>query len=102
MTVAVSGDYGKPRPALVIQSDFLSETDSVLVCLLTTVEREAPFYRLPLSSGERTGLRETSYVMVDKIMAVRRARCGTPIGEADQITMHALAPLLALMIGIAD
>ena len=36
ITVAVSGDYGKPRPALVIQSDFLADTDSVLVCLLTT------------------------------------------------------------------
>ena len=42
ITVAVSGNYGKPRPALVIQSDYLTETDSVLVCLLTTTCRDAP------------------------------------------------------------
>jgi mRNA interferase MazF len=33
VTVAVQGDCGKPRPAVVIQSDWLAETDSVLVCL---------------------------------------------------------------------
>jgi mRNA interferase MazF len=42
VTVAVSGDYGKPRPALVIQTDHLPETDSVLVCLLTTTTHDAP------------------------------------------------------------
>lgn len=51
ITVAVSGDYGKPRRALVIQSDNLPETDSVLVCLLTTMLRDAPLYRLPLSAS---------------------------------------------------
>ncbi len=71
ITVALSGDYGKPRPALVIQSDFLSETDSILVCLLTSTIRAAPLYRLSLPHGDRTGLREPSQVMVDKIMAIR-------------------------------
>jgi mRNA interferase MazF len=78
VTVALSGDYGKPRPAVVIQSDFLPETDDVLVCLLTTMLRAAPLYRLSLPAGEATGLREPSQVMVDKIMAVRRDRCGAP------------------------
>ena len=44
VTVAVQGDYGKPRPAVVIQSDWLAETDSVLVCLLTSTVRETPLY----------------------------------------------------------
>ena len=102
ITVAVSGDYGKPRPALVVQSDFLDETDSVLVCLLTTTLRDAPLYRLPLSAGEATGLREPSQVMVDKIMAVRRDRCGMPIGRADDGTLLALGRLLAFVVGVAD
>lgn len=101
ITVAVSGDYGKPRPALVIQSDFLPETDSVLVCLLTTTLRAAPLYRLALP-GEGTGLREPSQVMVDKIMAVRRDRCGAPVGRADEATLLALSRLLAFIVGVAD
>lgn len=102
VTVALSGDYGKPRPALVIQSDFLAETDSVLVCLLTTTLREAPLYRLTLPAGAESGLREESQVMVDKIMAVRRGRCGAPIGRVDEAGMMALARLVALMVGVAD
>ena len=102
VTVALSGDYGKPRPALVIQSDFLPETDSVLVCLLTTAVRAAPLYRLTLPAGEGTGLREPSQVMVDKIMAVRRERCGAPIGRVDDAALLALGRLLAFVVGLAD
>jgi mRNA interferase MazF len=102
VTVAVAGDDGKPRPAIVIQSDFLSETDSVLVCLLTTSHRDAPFHRLPVPATPDTGLHAPSQVMVDKIMAVRRDRCGAPIGRADPATMLALGRLLAFVVGVAD
>lgn len=102
VTVALRGDYGKPRPALVIQSEFLSETDSVLVCLVTTTLRAAPLYRLALPAGEATGLREPSQAMVDKIMAVRRDRCSAPIGSVGEGALSALRPLLAFVVGIAD
>jgi mRNA interferase MazF len=102
ITVAIKGDYGKPRPALIIQSDFLSDTDSVLVCLLTTTQRDAPLYRLSLPTGEGTGLHKESQVMVDKIMAVRRDRCGSPIGRIDEAALLALGRLLAFGVGIAD
>jgi mRNA interferase MazF len=102
VTVARSGDFGKPRPALVIQSDFMAETDSVLVCLLTSTLRAAPLYRLPLAAGEATGLREPSQVMVDKIMAVRRDRWGTPISRAEDAALLALGRLLAFVVGVAD
>ncbi len=96
------GDYGKPRPALVIQSDFLFETESVLVCLLTTTLRPAPLYRLSLPAGKETGLRKPSQVMADKIMAVRRNRCGPAIGRIDAAGLLALGRLLAFIVGIAD
>jgi mRNA interferase MazF len=102
VTVAVSGDYGKPRPALVIQSDWLDETDSVLVCLLTTTIRDVPLYRLSVPAVPSSGVREPSQIMVDKIMAVRRDKCGPPIGQLDQAAMMALGRLLALIIGVAD
>ena len=102
MTVAVQGDYGKPRPAVVIQSDWLAETESVLVCLLTSTVRETPLYRLTVPPTSKTGLRQVSQVMVDKIMAVRREKCGLAIGRLDEASMLALNRLLALVVGLAD
>jgi len=57
VTAAAQGDYGKPRPAVVIQSDRLAETDSVLVCLITSELRDALFHRVPLEPTAETGLR---------------------------------------------
>ena len=103
VTVAVQGDYGKPpRPAVVIQSDWLAETESVLVCLLTSTTRETPLYRLTVPSTPETGLRQVSQIMVDKIMAVRRDKCGSAIGRLDEVATLALNRLLALVIGLAD
>ena len=102
VTVAVSGDYGKPRPAVVIQSDWLAETDSVLVCLVTSTLRDASLHRLTLEPSTANGLRARCQVMVDKIMAVRREKCGTIFGHLDKAEIIALNRLLALAIGIAD
>ena len=102
VTVAVQGDYGKPRPAVVIQSDWLAETESVLVCLLTSTTRETPLYRLTVPSTPETGLRQVSQIMVDKIMAVRRDKCGPAIGRLDEAATLALNRLLALVIGLVD
>lgn len=102
VTVALAGDYGKPRPALVIQSDWLDETDSVLVCLFTSTVRDAPIFRLTVEPSPSNGLQATSQVMVDKIMAVRRNKCGAIIGRLDEVAMLALNRMLALVVGIAD
>jgi mRNA interferase MazF len=101
VTIALSGDFGKPRPALVIQTDHLPDTDSVLVCLVTTTTRAAPLFRFSLPANNETGLAEPSQVMVDKIMAVQRNRCGARIGKVDAASMLALNRLLAFVVGVA-
>jgi mRNA interferase MazF len=102
IVVAAPEDYGKPRPAVVIQSDALEETGSLLVCLLTTTQRPAPFYRLPLEPTPENGLREASDVMVDKIFALPRGKCGEPIGRLTPAQIGALNHRLALVIGLVD
>lgn len=102
ITVAPAGDYGKPRPAVVIQSDWLAGTDSVLVCLLTSTLRDTPLYRLTLEPGPINGLHTHSQVMVDKIMAVRRDKCGPVFGRLDEAETIALNRMLTLEVGIAD
>ena len=87
---------------MVIQSDFLTESESVLVCLITSTVRDAPQYRLDLPANKASGLRAPSQVMVDKIMAVRRDRCGPVIGQLERAQQLALGRLLAFAIGLAD
>jgi mRNA interferase MazF len=100
--VAVQGPYGKPRPAVVIQSDALRGADSVLVSLLTSDMTDAALYRLMVPPTAANGLKVPSQVMVDKIVALPRARCSRPIGMLDASAMIALNHMLAVMIGIAD
>ncbi|KJV99037.1 type II toxin-antitoxin system PemK/MazF family toxin [Rickettsia amblyommatis] len=63
----ISGDYGKPRPAVVVQSNLYKNHPSITVCPLTTNLIDAPTFRLLLTPTE---LKE-SHIMVDKISAIR-------------------------------
>lgn len=100
--VSAPGDYGKPRPAIVIQSDWLKATDSVLVALLTSMLADAPLYRLQIEPSAANGLKATSQVMVDKIVALPREKCGDVIGRVDEATLIVLNHMLSVVIGIAD
>jgi mRNA interferase MazF len=102
ITVAAPGDYGKPRPAVVIQSDWLKATDSVLVALVTSALADAPLYRLHLEPTETNGLKVTSQIMVDKIMAMPRVKCGRTLGRIGETTRIALNHMLLVVIGLAD
>ena len=102
VTVAAQGDYGKPRPAVVIQSDSLDAADSVLVALLTSAIADAPLYRLTLEPTPDNGLKAVSQVMVDKVLAYPRAKCGPVIGRLSATEMLSLNNMLLVMMGLAD
>jgi mRNA interferase MazF len=102
VTVSASGDYGKPRPAVVIQSDRLKSTDSVLVSLVTSTLVDAPLFRLTIEPIETNGLKLPSQIMIDKIIAIPREKCGAVIGSLDEGALIALNHMLAVVIGIAD
>ena len=49
VTVAAAGDYGKPRPAVIVQTDAFPENHaSVVVCQLTSELVDAPDFRVSL------------------------------------------------------
>ena len=78
---AAPGDYGKPRPAVVVQSDLFNAThSSVVVCLITSHLEDAPLFRIPVSAGRTTGLKLESQVMVDKVIAIPRSKITRRIG----------------------
>ena len=86
--VAVSGDYGKPRPALVIQADVFEAVPSVTVAPLTSELYKAPLLRVTIQAGPSTGLRKLSQAMVDKITTVPRFKIGQRIGSVEASTMR--------------
>lgn len=92
VVVATRGAYtGKPRPALVVQSDLFNPTHaSVTVCPITTDCVDAPLFRPSLPPGTRTGLRSVSQVMIDKVVSVPRQAITEEIGECNSGEMEAV------------
>lgn len=96
------GDYGKPRPAVIVQSDLFNAThSSLLVCLLTTELIDAPLFRMTLEPSADNGLRARSQIMVDKLLALRRDRIRERIGVLDDEGLLRLNRSLALILGLA-
>jgi mRNA interferase MazF len=102
VVVAAPGDYGKPRPAVIVQSNALPENHaSVIICQMTSDLVEADF-RVTLEPGPETGLRVVSQVMADKPTTIRRDRIGERIGRLGPADMARLNAALAFVMGLAD
>ena len=101
--VAAAGGYGKPRPAVVVQTDALPEADpSVVICQMTSDVVDAPDFRVMIEPNEKNGLRIRSQVMADKPVTVRRERIGQLIGRLADADIGRLNIALAFVMGIAD
>lgn len=100
VTVALAGDFGKPRPALIVQADPFEDTATITVLLLTSDLADAPLIRLTVEPDAANGLRAPSQIMVDKAMTVRRERIGPAFGRLDPEAMVAVNRSLALFLGL--
>ena len=100
--VAAPGDYGKPRPAVIVQSNAIPDSHaSVVICQMTSDVVEVDF-RIAIEPGPETGLRVRSQVMADKPVTVRRERIGEQIGRLGAADMARLNVALAFVMGLAD
>jgi len=103
VTVAATGDYGKPRPAIVVQTDaFPASHASVVVCQMTSELVDAPYFRVTIEPNAENGLRVRSQVMADKPVTIRRGRIRPPIGHIGDKDMARLNMALAFVMGLAD
>jgi mRNA interferase MazF len=100
VSIALQGDFGKPRPALVIQSSLFEELLSVTVLPITSELRDAPLYRVTVTPSQTNGLRRVSQIMVDKAVTVRREKVGEVFGQLDDDTMLAVTRAMALFLGV--
>jgi len=101
VTIAMQGDFGKPRPALVIQSDQFNEHATVTVLLVSSTLVDAPLLRVTIQPSETNGLKKPSQVMVDKAMTVKRDKLKEVFGSASDAAMLEVGRCLAVFLGIA-
>jgi mRNA interferase MazF len=102
VTIAMQGDFGKPRPALVLQSDVFSNIhETVSVALLSSNLIQAPIFRLNVIPDDRNGLTKECQIQIDKIMSVRKEKIGKVIGTLDDTILVRVNRALALWLGLA-
>ncbi|MEZ2390235.1 type II toxin-antitoxin system PemK/MazF family toxin [bacterium RCC_150] len=100
-TVAGGVFASKPRPALVIQDDRFSDSESLTVLPLTSTLREAPLLRIPVAPSQRSGLVRESQIMIDKLTTVRRSNVQTRVGHLTSAQMVEVERALLVFLGIA-
>lgn len=102
VTVAGAGDFaGKPRPAVVVQSNLFNETHaSFTVVPVSTTMVDASLFRIDLRATRENGLRARSQAMVDKVTTVRRDRVGARIGALGASELEQLDQALRLWLSL--
>jgi mRNA interferase MazF len=97
----MQGDFGKPRPALVIQADSFDQHATVTVLPVTSTLVAAPLFRISIQPDAGNGLRKPSQVMVDKSMTVKRDKLGAAFGRIDAAALVEVERCVAVFLGIA-
>jgi mRNA interferase MazF len=100
VTIAAGGDYGKPRPAVVVQSNLFSQLSSVMVLRLTSELHDEPAFRVDVVPTPENSLRRPSQVMIDRAITLPRDKIGPVFGCLDETTMAAISRALAVFLDI--
>ena len=101
VTLAMLGDFGEPRPALVIQADAFDALATVTVLPVTGTLVDAPLLRITIEPDARNGLSKPSQVMADKGVTIRRNKVGPAFVAASDEIMLAVGRALTVFLGIA-
>ncbi len=102
VTIAAPGDYGKPRPALIIQADFFNDTHASITLLpLTSTIIDAPLFRVTLDPNRQNGLSRVSQIMVDKVITLPREKIGKRVGHVGDSVMTRVGRALSVWLGMS-
>lgn len=100
VTIAITGDYGKPRPALVVQANAFAALPSVTVLRLTSMLCGEDLIRITVQPSSGNGLRVASQVMIDKAVTLPREKVGTVFGRLEHEAMLAVSRALSAFLGL--
>jgi mRNA interferase MazF len=99
--IVAHGDFGRPRPAVVVQADELGYTTSIIVCPITSEVTEKLPIRPTVDPKTENGLHFRSQIMADKMTALPRERVRRVIGTIDSDARDRLNVALLLVLGLA-
>jgi mRNA interferase MazF len=102
VVVALRGDHGKPRPALIVPSDLFDEHPSLTIAPVTSTIADAPLFRVTVEPSSTNGLRAVSQIMVDKLTTIRRDRVAQTLGSLPDDAMLRVNRALVLWLGVAS
>lgn len=100
-TVAGGAYAAKPRPAIIIQDDLFTATDSIVVIPLTTTAADAPITRVAVRADATTGIGQGSFAMIDKITTVRRSNLGERVGRVPSALLVDIERSIMVFLGLA-
>lgn len=101
VSVVTQGDYGKPRPAVIVQNDAIQKLESVVVCLMTSDLKDAQF-RITLEPSAETGLQKVSQVMTDKLFTLPKTKIGKIFGRVPAEKMKEIEQGILLILGFSN
>ena len=102
VTIAAPGDYGKPRPALIVQADVFNDIHrSITVVPLTSTIIDAPLFRITLDPSRQNGLNRVSQIMVDKVLTLPREKIGKRLGHLGNSLMIRVGRALSVWLGMS-
>lgn len=101
VTVAMRGDYGKPRPALIVQADAFGDMDSVIFLPLTSDITTALTCRILIAPTAENGLQVESQVMADKCSTLPLGKVGPVFGHLGAFDLGRVNRALASFLGFA-
>ena len=101
--VSLPGDLGKPRPAVIVQTDVLNyNLRTVLLCPISSFSSSPNFFRVAVEPTKENGLRLPSEVMVEKLQAANKSRVGQIVGRLNEADMLKLARAMMISLGLSQ
>ena len=102
VTIAPSGDFSKPRPALVLQAYLPVGMETVTVVPITSDLRNLPTIRVPINPSRQNGLRIPSEIMIDGIQTLLVKRIGNVIGTVEEPILRLVEASVTEFFGLNE
>ena len=101
VTASIGAPSGKPRPFLVLRSNYFAEHSLVTLLAFTSTLTEAPTLRVTVQPAPGNGLQLPSQAMIDHVQSVRVQRIEGEIGRLADAEFAVIMRALSVYLGFA-
>jgi mRNA interferase MazF len=99
-TISAGVYAGKPRPAVILQSNAFQSLDSVTVCPFTTDLRGTEIVRVLIEPNDQNHLLLPSKLMADKVSTIAKSKLGKYLGALGDDDMRRLERAVMTFLGL--